>query len=174
MIKTLVIHPKDSTTDMLCRIYKDTDWTIINTNVSKSYLEEQIKLHDRIIMLGHGTPQGLIMSGYNRLIINSDLVYLLRDKDCVCMWCNADKFVVKYNLKGFYSGMIISESNEALYEGLYNFSDEDVFESNELFSDLLKECINMKPEEMVKHMNEKYISENNKIIHYNQKNIYFR
>lgn len=173
-MKTLVIHPKDSTTDMLCRIYKDTDWVIINTNVSKNHLKEQIKIHDRIIMLGHGTPQGLIMSGYNKLIINSDYVYLLREKHLIAVWCNCDVFFNKYDLKGFYTGMIISESGEAVYEGLYNFSDDDVHESNELLSDLMKECINMKPEEMVKYMNEKYISENNKIIHYNQKNIYFR
>lgn len=43
-MKTLVIHPKDSTTDFLCEIYKDKkDWTIINSNVAKKLLKEQIK-----------------------------------------------------------------------------------------------------------------------------------
>lgn len=34
-MKTLVIHPKDSTTDFLSEIYSDKDWTVINTNTSK-------------------------------------------------------------------------------------------------------------------------------------------
>jgi hypothetical protein len=51
-MKTLVIHPKDSTTDFLSVIYSDKDWTIINTNISKKVLKEQIKTHDRIVMLG--------------------------------------------------------------------------------------------------------------------------
>lgn len=59
-MKTLVIHPKDQTTDFLSVIYDDKDWTIINTNVSKSYLKTQIKSHDRIVMLGHGTDKGLL------------------------------------------------------------------------------------------------------------------
>lgn len=111
-MKTLVIHPKDSTTDFLSVIYSDKDWTVINKNTSKKILKEQIKTHDRIVMLGHGTKEGLI--GFNRLVIDSTWVYLLREKICVCIWCNADVFVEKYGLKGFYTGMIISEYEEAI------------------------------------------------------------
>ena len=110
-MKTLVIHPKDTTTDFLSLIYEDKDWTVITDNISKSALKRQIKAHDRIVMLGHGMETGLI--GFNRLVIDSNLVYLLREKHCVCIWCNADKFVLKYGLKGFYTGMIISEVQEA-------------------------------------------------------------
>jgi len=111
-MKTLVIHPKDSTTDFLKVIYSEKDWTIIDdNNISTSKLKENIKSHDRIIMLGHGSDKGLF--GQNRLIINSNLVYLLKDKNCVCIWCNADEFVKKYKLNGFYTGMIISDYDEA-------------------------------------------------------------
>jgi len=111
-MSTLVIHPKDSTTDFLCEIYKDKGWTIINTNTSKKVLKNNIQSHDRIVMLGHGTEKGLI--GYNRFIIDSTYVYLLKIKICICIWCNADEFVKKYGLKGFYTGMIISEYEEAI------------------------------------------------------------
>ncbi|MFW6243268.1 MAG: hypothetical protein ACOC2W_03825, partial [bacterium] len=111
-MKTLVIHPKDSTTDFLCEIYKDKDWTVINTNTSKKFLKDQIKTHDRIVMLGHGTENGLL--GFNKYVIDSTWVCLLRDKNCICIWCNADEFVKKYKLKGFYTGMIISEYEEAI------------------------------------------------------------
>ena len=80
---------------------------MININVSKKVLKEQIKSHDRIVILGHGTEKGLL--GFNRYIIDSTWIYLLREKNCVCIWCNANVFVKKYNLKGFYTGMIISE-----------------------------------------------------------------
>lgn len=62
-MKTLVIHPKDITTDFLSDIYSDKDWTVININVSKSFLKKQIKEHDRIVMLGHGTGEGLVLKG---------------------------------------------------------------------------------------------------------------
>jgi hypothetical protein len=50
-MKTLVIHPQDYSTDFLCKIYKDTDWTVINSTVSKKFLKDSIKSHDRIIMI---------------------------------------------------------------------------------------------------------------------------
>ena len=90
-MQTLVIHPKDETTDFLSVIYADKDWTVVNTRPSKSKLKELIKSHDRIIMLGHGTKDGLIImeGAYNyHFLIDSSLVYLLREKDCVCIWCN--------------------------------------------------------------------------------------
>lgn len=111
-MKTLVIHPKDQTTDFLREIYVGKDWTVIDFNPSSKILKEQIKKHDRIVMLGHGSEKGLF--GFNRMVIDSTLVYLLREKQCVAIWCNANVFVEKYNLKGFYTGMIISEYEEAL------------------------------------------------------------
>ena len=73
----------------MCYLFYSHD--CINTNTSKSFLKQQIILHDRIIMLGHGTEEGLI--GFNRFFINSSLVYLLREKICVCIWCNADGII---------------------------------------------------------------------------------
>ncbi len=137
-MKTLVIHPTDHTTDFLSSIYDNKDWTVITNNISKKLLKEQIKNHDRIVMLGHGTEDGLI--GFDRFIINSTLVYLLRDKNCVCIWCNADQFVDKYKLTGFYTGMIISEIEESyLYSVLV--SHDDLIKSNILFADAIKKSI---------------------------------
>ena len=68
--------------------------------------------------------------------------------------------------------MIISEYEEALAYCISNFNYQHVHESNELFSDLMKEIINLNYPEMVKTMNEKYISDNNPIIQFNTQNIY--
>lgn len=166
-MKTLVIHPKDSTTDFLSDIYSDKDWTIISDNVSKKFLKEQIKSHDRIVMLGHGTEKGLI--GFNRFIIDSKLVYLLREKICVFIWCNADVFVKKYGLKGFYTGMIVSDYEEAFTYGVYEDS-KSIEESNKCFTMAIKDSIDK--ENMLETTKLLYQVDNS-IVEFNKKNIYY-
>ena len=113
-MKTLVIHQKDSSTDFLKPIYADLDCQVItDIRVSDKALVAAIKANDRIIMLGHGTEVGLLCGDQSRYIIDSTLVYLLREKSCVCIWCNADVFVRKYKLKGLFTGMIVSEIGRA-------------------------------------------------------------
>lgn len=54
-MKTLVIHPKDSSTDFLCPIYKDfKNKEVIRGGISKKDLLPIVHEHERIIMLGHG------------------------------------------------------------------------------------------------------------------------
>lgn len=168
-MKTLVIHPKDESTDFLIPIYSNTDWTIINYTVSKSNLTRAIKEHDKIIMMGHGSEMGLLDLKNNRIIINSGHVYLLRNKDCCCIWCNADKFVNKYGLNGFYTGMIISESAESV---LYRIeaSEEEINESNKLFSYAIKQSIN--DDDITTKMKMLYASDNNPIINFNKNNLW--
>jgi hypothetical protein len=73
--------------------------------------------------------------------IDSNYVYLLRDKIGVYIWCNANVFVERNGLKGFYTGMIISEYEEALYECV-NTTYHEIEESNVLFSNTIEESIN--------------------------------
>jgi len=167
-MKTLVIHPHDVTTDFLSVIYSNTDWTILTKNTSHKNLKELIKSHNRIIMLGHGTEHGLI--GHKRFIINSKLVYLLKEKLCVCIWCNADKFVDFYRLKGLYTGMIISELEEAI---LYCVPAtlKQIKESNKLFADTISKYINA--DYPLTAMKEMYTTDDNPVIDFNRQNIYF-
>jgi len=165
-MKTLVIHPFDLTTGFLEDIYIDKGWTIVDWNPSHAGLKHIIKEHDRIIMLGHGTEDGLL--GYGRFIINSELVYLLREKICIYIWCNADIFVKKYSLKGFYTGMIISECNEA--EMFYVYAtNKEIYESNVLFSKAIKESID--DIDMLSKVKSIYIG-HSEVINYNKYNMY--
>lgn len=166
-MKTLVIHPKDSTTDFLSVIYSDKDWTVINSNTSKKILKEQIKIHDRIVMLGHGTEKGLI--GFDRLVIDSTWVYLLREKICVCIWCNADVFVEKYGLKGFYTGMIISEYEEAIMCCVPTNSFW-ISESNTDFAFAIKNSID--DENMLEKAKLLYEG-NTSVVEFNRNNLYY-
>ena len=169
-MKTLVIHPKDPTTDFLCDIYSDKNWTVINKHISKSDLRKHIKEHDRIVMLGHGSEYGLFDLANDRFIINSKWVDMLRQKECVCIWCNANIFFEKYKLSGFYTGMIVSELMEAY---LYSLpTDIDLIEeSNKLFATSIKESIDS--ENMLEIAKSKYDRDKNLIIDFNKENLYY-
>lgn len=166
-MKTLVIHPQDYTTRFLKLIYKDKDWTVISDNISNSKLKEQIKDHDRIVMLGHGTPYGLI--GHGRFIINSTHVYLLREKTLFGVWCNCDEFFHKYDLKGFYTGMIISEIDEAYYCGVKTEMDE-LEDSNWLFAEALQKSIDN--DDILETARSIYVGDSH-LVEFNKNNMYY-
>jgi hypothetical protein len=63
IMKTLVIHPKDKTTDFLKSIYHGRGYTVITGGCTKEDVGKAIDEHDHIIMMGHGTPQGLLAVG---------------------------------------------------------------------------------------------------------------
>jgi hypothetical protein len=168
-MKTLVIHPDDRSTDCLKDIYKGKDWTIItdhNICRSRGEISKQIKKHDRIIMMGHGYPQGLFFT-----CINPTMVYLLREKECVCIWCNADKFVRKYGLKGFYTGMFISEVDEARIFGI-KIDQADVSYSNYYFSNLMNSFIDS--ENILNEIKSSYTDDENPVIKFNNDRLYYR
>lgn len=169
-MKTLVIHPKDETTDFLNVIYSGRDWTVINTTISKKSLREQIKAHDRIVMMGHGSKDGLFDLKNKRFVIDSTWVYLLREKQLVCIWCNANLFVEKYGLNGFYTGMIISEFVEALQYHVITTSAE-IAESNSMFANAVKKSID--DAQMISRMCGKYKAVN-KVTTFNAKNLFER
>jgi hypothetical protein len=63
-MSTLIIHPQDSTTNFLKPIYAlIQDETVITGGITKSELKKLIENHDRVIMLGHGSPFGLLSVG---------------------------------------------------------------------------------------------------------------
>lgn len=138
-MKTLVLHPKDYSTDFLSKIYSEKDWTVISDRIPKSKLKQAIKDHDRVIMMGHGCGKGLFDSDFNT-VIDSNYLYLLREKYCIGIWCDADVFFEKYDLKGLYTGMIISESAEALLCGV-DYTYREIEKSNILLSESFKEGI---------------------------------
>lgn len=170
-MKILVIHPADPTTDFLKKIYSGIDCNVVTGNTSNSSLKRLIKEHDRVFILGHGAPYGLF--GHGRLIIDSTFVDWLRGMDNnVYIWCNADKFVERYGLKGFYSGMFISEPEEADFYKV-TATKQEITYSNEYFSEIVNEMID-KPEFLLEHTKSKYKSEDNKVIQYNNMRLYYR
>jgi len=167
-MKTLVIHPRDYTTRFLKLVYQDhPEWTVLEDSVSNSELKNQIKNHDRIVMLGHGTGYGLL--GWNKFVIDSTLVYLLREKVLFAVWCNCDIFFKRYDLKGFFTGMIISELQEA-YMCDVESTEEEVEEYNWLFAEALQKSIN--EPNILETAKSIYIGDN-PLVEFNQNRMYF-
>ena len=166
-IKTLVIHPTDSSTDFLNVIYVDLECTVIRQDIPDSELRDLIKSHDRIIMLGHGWQHGLF--GHNKIIINSTHVDLLKSKKLVGIWCYANRFFEPNGLTGIYSDMIISEIMEAVVFDV-RCSPEDIKESNEQFALAIRDSI--VADFPVETFKSQYRSDENPVINWNQDNFY--
>jgi hypothetical protein len=179
-MSTLIIHPKDDSTKFLNTVYRNIpDKTLITGGVSKSNIVQLIKEHDRVMMMGHGSPSGLFAMGqfitHAPYIVDQTIVpYLMTKKDNVFIWCNADRFVMNYGLEGFYSGMFISEVAEATYCGLPGTSQDIVDESNYGFCEIISKHINEDKFTIYENIKKEYglLAENNPVAFYNNKRLY--
>jgi hypothetical protein len=151
-MKTLIIHPEDPTTEFLTTIYANlNNKTVIKGGVSKSELRELIEAHDRVLLLGHGSPYGLLSRGQfpvaGLYIVDVSMVPVLKEKsNCMYIWCYADQFVKRHQLSGLCTGMFISELGEAAY---WEFEDIDqclIDQSNGKFADLVSKHLKEPPE----------------------------
>lgn len=182
-MKTLIIHPADPSTSFLDVVYESIpNKTVITGGITKDEVRKLIEEHDRVMMMGHGSPGGLFAVGqfrdhrsYCSYIIDNTMVPLLSEKDnSVFIWCNADKFVDGFRLKGFYSGMFISEVGEASYCGLPGTSQDVVDESNYGFVNIIAKHINEDTEVIYDNVRNEYglIAEENPVALYNHKRLY--
>lgn len=159
MKKTLVIHPEDKTTDMLKHVYKKhPEYTVCRDNgISKKQLKKLISEHDRVIMLGHGFPAGLMGSDRKSFLIDDSFADLLRTKDTVSVWCYSDMYFERNRIPGFHTGMIISEVDEELY-----IFGDDILKKNEMLENFKKlsicfgECIELEPDQIKEYMLKHY------------------
>jgi len=179
VMKNLIIHPADASTDFLKPIYANiSDAIILNGGATKDQVKELMVQHDRIIMLGHGSPFGLFsvgqFAGNNGYIVDSTMVDVLKNVECISIWCNADQFMNRNELYGFYSGMFISEVGEAYYCGIPGTLQETVNTSNHYFAQLLGEVINEPLSVIHEHVKENYglLTEDNPVALYNHNRLY--
>ena len=180
-MKTLIIHPKDKSTQFLDIVYETIpNKTVITGGITKDEVRKLIEEHDRVMMCGHGAPHGLFSVGQfldckGGFIIDQSMVEVLSKKDnAIFIWCNADKFVDIFGLKGFYSGMFISEVGEANYCGLPGMSQEVVDESNYGFVNIIAKYINNDKQLIHENVKKEYgmIAENNPVAFYNNNRLH--
>ena len=121
----LVIHPKDKTTAMLSALYDGLEAQVVTdcrSTKEMGHLLHHVSTLERIMLLGHGSDKGLFYRAddskdeYDKVIVSHAHAYHLRKHggNIVAIWCNADQFARAEGLHGLFTGMIVSELNEAL------------------------------------------------------------
>ena len=176
---TLIIHANDRSTDFLLGLYKDLpDKTIITSGMTKNQLRENISHHDRIILCGHGSPTGLFGVGQFPdsfpYVIDDTMVNVLRQKtNTIYIWCNADQFVRRHGLTGFYTGMFLSEMSECLYFSV-KCTELDINESNNVFAKIVANHIDDPPIICYKKVLVEYgrLAQTNPVARYNHSRLY--
>lgn len=121
----LIIHPKDKTTAMLSALYDGLEAQVVDdyrSTKEMTNLLHHVSTQERILLLGHGSDKGLFFrkddskDEYDKVIVSHAHAYHLRKHggNIVAVWCNADQFAHAEGLHGLFTGMIVSELNEAL------------------------------------------------------------
>jgi hypothetical protein len=179
-MSALIIHPKDPTTDFLKTIYAPiSNKTIIEDGISKTELNRLIENHDRVIILGHGTPRGLLSVGpfYDAglyIIEDSFSELLSKKKDNIYIWCHANQFVLKNQLSGFYSGMFISEVEEGFIYDFWDLEPNTIEESNLGFASIVSRYINEPLDILYKNVIHEYgiLAQKNPVAQFNFKRLF--
>lgn len=118
----IVVHPSDPSTKMLSLIYEGIeDVTLFDSYLQRDEILSALAAAPKdepVLLLGHGSPNGLFDLRYGLILKDSDAELLQDRPNLVGIWCYASSFAYKHGLKGFFSGMFISEEPEAWVNGV--------------------------------------------------------
>ena len=118
----IVVHPKDPSTRMLGLIYEGLEnVTLFDSWLQRSKILAAIAAAPRdepVLLLGHGCPSGLYDMRYGLVLTDRDAALLKDRPNLVGVWCYASDYAFKHGLKGFFSGMFVSEEPEAWVNGV--------------------------------------------------------
>jgi hypothetical protein len=176
----IVIHPKDKTTSFLRQIYAGKrNVTLIDETWNSRNIREAIgssPKEEEIMMLGHGCDDGLFApygaKQFARKIVDSKLVYLLREHTCIGIWCYANQFAEKYGLKGLFTGMVISDIDEA-YNNCIDITGENIDRCNEQYASDLEYCMRRYSLDLVPKMMLELQDYHSELKDFNYKSFYY-
>ena len=134
----IVIHIDNGTPDaaILSSIYEGLDNIILCYNRSKSNIKRILRItgNEPVMLLGHGTPQGLLNVSQNGFAVGSEHIEWLRNRPVIGIFCYASDFADRYGLHGFFTSMFISNMEEALMlQRDKGSSEEDIMSQQRLF-----------------------------------------
>lgn len=127
---------------------------------------------ETLMCFGHGSSNGLFSSHIDEnMVIDGQMIHLLKDREIIGIWCYASQFAIKHNLKGFFTYMFISNSVEAkcfMYKG----GNEEIFAENKLFAERINNFIKDKTPlcEWVDKLNE-VANHDIDFVHFNYSNL---
>ena len=130
---------------MLALLYEDLEGvTLFDSWEQRKEILEAIAAAPReepILLLGHGTPSGLLDMRFGYVIRHEDADLLKDRPNLIGIWCYASSYAYANGLKGFFSGMFISEEREAIDNGVeatVEEVDEKVWDFSRRFGDLMR------------------------------------
>lgn len=142
----LVIHPIDDTTDFLRTLYGGMEEVaLVAGDESRNRLTRRLYHLPRgetVMLLGHGGPDGLYRregDGY-RCYVGRSMGYCLRRHPLVGIWCHSALFAERNRLHGLFSGMIVSEMEEAREFGIKT-TEEELRAENRRFAATLRNLL---------------------------------
>lgn len=94
-----------------------------------------------------------------------------RQPDNIYIWCNADCYVRRNGLKGFSTGMFISEPREAMLLQV-DATDEEIEVSNRLFAGIVGDSFELSSREIYQNILENYYIEGNNVVAYNHQRMF--
>jgi len=137
----IVIHiDSQKDTSFLKKCYEGLDDVTLLYNPTFDEVTDTLEQNPTadVMMLGHGSPNGLFSKDWSRNVISYKNAHLLKDRNCIGIWCYAREFARRYGLKGFFTNMFISNEGEARTFG-YKADDEDIFNEIVLFSERVRD-----------------------------------
>jgi len=181
----LVIHPKDKTTAFLSKLYEGMDNVrLINEYESRSVINKAIRdaAGDRIMILGHGCPRGLFWREddskpeFDKIIVGHQHAYNLREHgaNIFMLSCYANEFAEKERIKGFYTGMIISELQEANDNGVETTKEEIEAENLKLVTRLRQLLDSDTPLSRIPNMMHEMNDSTTPLAEFNYANLFYR
>lgn len=143
----LVIHPADPTTDFLRVLYEGKEGCRCLLGGESRNQVNDLLFHlppgEPVMLLGHGTDAGLfrLEQGEQRRYVGRQMAFCLRRHPIIGVWCHANRFAEAHGLSGLFSGMVVSEREEAETYGIAT-SEKELERENLLFASTLAGFLN--------------------------------
>ena len=163
---------------MLGKVYEGLDnVTLFDSYKQRKELLEALVAAPReepILLLGHGCPNGLYDLRYGLILDDGDAELLKDRPNLIGIWCYASSYAHAHGLKGFFSGMFISEGREAAWMDVDATEEEanaHAWDFSQRLGDLLRQGL---PLESVARelMDPKHIT--SELTHYNDTRLTWR
>ena len=142
----------DRDTLILQHIWEGINCRVIEIGVDTVDFEDEVdnalmQEENTLIICGHGTSHGLLHPNWNsgQYIIHENNVNLIHAQNVICSWCWASDFAETYNLHGFFTGMFISNVQEAednfIHIHDYEELDEEIYSYGLYFTNYINQCL---------------------------------
>ena len=164
-MNTLIVHPFDESTNVLERVYSGMPYDVLHRrNLTRQDVENAIEAgnYDRIVCLGHGTPEGLYNFYTDKYVFDRGTYknkVAPRGIEVIAVWCNANDFFLKFDEPDtvFSTGMFISEKREAERYFVEEIEDDVIQAQFRLFSNVLREAVAIPIKEIRNYIAQNYV-----------------